>query len=79
MQCSNISVSNVTSISFYITGVIVGSSFGFVAGILFLAVVFMIKKIFSNKEKKIVSDNIPASEADGQQTNGAQSASTFQA
>ena len=50
-----LSESGVTATGFYITGLAVGASFGFVAGILFLAVAFLLGKVFSKKEKEIAS------------------------
>ena len=46
-------VSGVTMTSLYIVGLVIGSGFGFVAGILFLVVVYLIRKTFKNQEKQI--------------------------
>ena len=73
------SVSGVTATGFYVTGLAVGASFGFVAGILFVAVAFLIRAVFSKKEKEIASTNNATHQTNDSQTNGAESASTFQA
>lgn len=54
MKCS---ISSVTATSFYLLGVVVGSLFGFVAGLLFVIVTFLIKYALTKKERKI--DSIP--------------------
>ena len=74
-----LSVSGVTATGFYITGLAVGASFGFVAGILFLAVAFLLGKVFSKKEKEIASTNTNGSQPNDSNNNGAEQASTFQA
>ena len=74
-----LSVSGVTATGFYITGLAVGASFGFVAGILFLAVAFLLGKVFSKKEKEIVSTSTSGSQPNDPNNNGAENASTFSA
>lgn len=37
----------------YIVGLVIGSGFGFVAGILFLAVIYLIRKVVNKQEKQI--------------------------
>ena len=75
-----LSVSGVTATGFYITGLLVGSSFGFVAGILFLAVAFLLGKVFGKKEKEIDTSHSTNSQSNDSQTNEATSgASTFSA
>lgn len=75
-----LTVSGVTATSFYITGLIVGASFGFVAGILFLAVAYLVSKVFGKKEKEIATSNSTDSQSNDSQTNESPAgASTFSA
>ena len=74
-----LSVSGVTATGFYVTGLAVGASFGFVAGILFLAVAFLLGKVFAKKEKEIASTDNNSSQPNDSNNNGAEQASTFQA
>lgn len=46
-------VSGVTMTTIYIVGLVIGSGFGFVAGILFLAVIYLIRKVVNKQEKQI--------------------------
>ena len=74
----NINVSGVTMTSLYIVGLVIGSGFGFVAGILFLVVVYLIRKTFKNQEKQIdITDS--ASNSTFSQTDEQASSSAFTA
>lgn len=71
-------VSGVTMTSLYLVGLVIGSGFGFVAGILFLVVVYLIRKTFKNQEKQIdITDS--ASNSTFSQTDEQASSSVFTA
>lgn len=74
-----LSVSGVTATGFYVTGLVVGSTFGFVAGILFVVVAFLLSKVFGKKEKEIAATSSNGTQPNDPNNNGAEEASTFQA
>lgn len=67
-------VSVVSATCLYVTGLVVGSMFGFVAGVLFLAVAILLKKVFSDKEKTLDSINHSSDQTADQNNNASQDA-----
>lgn len=46
-----------SSLIIYVIGLGVGSMFGFITGILFIAIAYLIKKLMANKEKDLDHSN----------------------